>query len=292
MPIKQTILYPVRKLFTLPLLTPLLARLLKNYPSSRVLRGICPNQNFFPAGAKKTVMRGGLVFELRLNDYMDWLLYFYSDADSSAPVLEYIKEDNIVLDIGGNIGQTALFMAKRTGANGRVVSFEPFPETYNRFLTNLRLNPGIQNITVENIALGNSHEKLKMSAENTGNSGQNRILNGGGPSNALIGVEVIPLSYYLKTKPLAKIDLIKIDVEGFEYKVLKGAVEVIKQYKPLLYIELSDRNLNQQGSGANQVVELLYELSYTVTDAASGKQVKDLTSAHIDVICSPSGTSK
>jgi hypothetical protein len=140
--------------------------------------------------------------------------------------------------------------------------------------------------------LGDSHEKLSMQAENKGNSGQNRILKEHNPAKALTEVEVMPLSYYLTIKPLPQIDLIKVDVEGFEYKVLKGAVEVIKKYQPLLYIELSDKNLNQQGSSANQVVELLYQLSYTVTDTATGKQVKDLTSGHTDVICVPSGNTK
>jgi len=218
---------------------------------------------------------------------MDWLLYFHSDADSSAPVLNYIKQDNVVLDIGGNIGQTALLMAKAVGPGGRVISFEPFPETYNRFLTNLKLNPAIQNITVENIALGDSHAKLKMRAENKGNSGQNRILNEEGPETALIEVEVMPLSSYLDNKPLPKIDLVKIDVEGFEYRVLKGAAGALQKYKPLLYIELSDKNLNQQGSSANQVIELLHQLSYTVTDVATGKQLRDLSSGHTDVICNP-----
>lgn len=288
MQIKQAILYPVRKLFTIPFLTSFLAGLLKENPSSKFLRGICPNQNFFSQRAVKKVKRKGLSFELRLSDYMDWLLYFYSDADSSAPVLEYAKEGDTVLDIGGNIGQTALFMAKKTAPGGVVVSFEPFPETYKRFQTNLKLNPGIQNLLIENIALGNSHEKLKMLAENTGNSGQNRILNEHSAANDVIEVEVMPLSSYLESKPLAKIDLIKIDVEGFEYNVLKGASEVLRKYRPLLYIELSEKNLNQQGSSANQVVNLLNELSYNVTDVASGNTVKDMTSGHTDVICFPS----
>ena len=284
---KQAILFPVRKLFTFPLLTSLLAGLLEKNPTSRILRGICPNPGFFSNRAKKKVNRKGLSFELRLSDYMDWLLYFHSDADSSAPVLGYIRESDIVLDIGGNIGQTALFMAKKTGRDGRVVSFEPIPETYGRFLTNLRLNGSIQNLMVENIALGDTHEKLKMLAENSGNSGQNRILNEYEPGSKVVEVEVMPLSSYLKTKPLPRIDVVKIDVEGFEYHVLKGAAEVFKQYKPVLYIELSEKNLSRQGSSANQVVSFLNELSYSVKDVVSGKTITNMTSGHIDVICVP-----
>jgi FkbM family methyltransferase len=288
MQIKQAILYPIRKLFTIPFLTSLLAGLLKRSPSSKILRGICPNQHLFSNRAIKKVKRKGMSFELRLSDYMDWLLYFHSDADSSAPVLEYAKQGDTVLDIGGNIGQTALFMAKKTSPGGVVISFEPFPETYKRFLTNLQLNPGINNLVVENIALGNSHAKLKMLAENTGNSGQNRILNENNPADAVIEVDVMPLSSYLHNKPLDRIDLIKIDVEGFEYNVLKGASDVLKKYRPLLYIELSEKNLNQQGSSASEVVRLLNELSYDVKDVASGKTIKDMTFGHTDVICFPS----
>jgi FkbM family methyltransferase len=285
---KQSILFPVRKLFTIPFLTPVLAGLLKRNPSSRLLRGICPNQHFFSPKAIRKVERKGLSFELRLSDYMDWLLYFHSDSDSSAPVLEYAKPGDTVLDIGGNIGQTALFLAKKTGPGGRVVSFEPFPETYKRFLTNLHLNPEIKNLVIENIALGNDHATLKMLAENTGNSGQNRIMSETNMSDKVVEVNVMPLSSYLEQKPLPKIDLIKIDVEGFEYHVLQGASEVLRKYKPVLYIELSEKNLNQQGSSANDVVRLLNDLSYNVKDVASGQTVKEMSTGHTDVICFPS----
>ena len=287
MQIKEAVLYPLRKLFTVAPFTGLLAEMLRKNPSSRLLRGICPNHRLFPSHARKTVKRRGISFDLRLSDYMDWLLYFHSDTDSSAPVLEYVNKDNVILDIGGNIGQTALFMAEKTGRNGRVVSFEPFPETYRRFLTNLKLNPGIQNLTVENIALGNSRDKLKMSATTEGNSGQTRIANPSEPGNNLVDVEVMPLSEYLKTRPLQKIDLIKIDVEGFEYNVLKGATDVIRSYQPVLFIELSDKNLQQQGSSVTQVVNLLSEMSYSVMDINSGEIIGETIPGHTDVICFP-----
>lgn len=226
-------------------------------------------------------------FELRLNDYMDWLLYFHSDSDSSAPVLEYIKESDIVLDIGGNIGQTALFMAKKTGSKGRVVSFEPVPATYKRFITNLELNPEIRNLTVENIALGDTHEKLKMLAETGGNSGQNRVLSQNNTDANVVEVEVMPLSSYLMNKPLPRINVVKIDVEGFEHHVLKGAAGVFKEHRPILYIELSENNLRQQGTSANEVVRFLNELSYRVTDVNSGEILSTMSSGHTDVICVP-----
>jgi hypothetical protein len=102
-----------------------------------------------------------------------------------------------------------------------------------------------------------------------------------------VEVQVMPLSDYLEQKPLPKIDLVKIDVEGFEYRVLKGAASVIQKYKPLLYIELSDGNLKQQNSSANQVLQFLDSLSYQATDVASGQVIKEMASGHTDVICSP-----
>ncbi len=84
-----------------------------------------------------------------------------------------------------------------------------------------------------------------------------------------------------------KIDFIKIDVEGFEMNVLKGALLTIKTFHPSMIIELDDTNLRVQGSTAAELCEYISNLGYSIRE--HGNNV-DLSPAdygrHMDIYCS------
>ncbi len=284
---KKNLLYPIRKTFTFFLFPQILASLLKKWPESRLLRGICPSNKLFSKHKIVVAKRYGYYFEMDLSDYMDWLLFFHSKTDSSLYIQTFVNEGDTVLDIGGNIGQTALFFSRKVGNNGKVISFEPFPKTFKRFEKNLSLNKGIKNIKLEMVALGDSNEVLKMHSGNKGNSGQNRIIQQGADESDAFEVKVMTLNDYIKQNTVDKIDFIKIDVEGFEYKALSGSNEIINKHKPKLFIELNDANLKQQGNSANQLLTMLGSWGYKAMDAMTNLEVKSLSSGHIDIICYP-----
>jgi hypothetical protein len=81
--------------------------------------------------------------------------------------------------------------------------------------------------------------------------------------------------------------LIKVDVEGFELHVLRGAEKTLRQCKPALFIELDDNNLSDQGDSAEKLVSYLEDLGYAITDAGTGAPVrsgKPFTNCHTDII--------
>ena len=212
--------------------------------------------------------RYGIEYKLNLNDYQSWLLFFFSESDSSFGSLKYLKEGDVVMDVGGNIGQTALMMAKKLGDSGKVYSFEPFTTTHDRFKENLSLNPSIRNITLLKLALGEKAEKLVMYVENIKNSGGNRIKPIGKEVNAEVEeVEITTLDEFSKSHTINKIDLIKIDVEGFEMKVLLGSQGIIQKFKPALFIEANDTNLKAQGDSLQFMSDFLKRNGYTIFNA-------------------------
>ena len=150
----------------------------------------------------------------------------------------------IILDIGANIGFTALSMAKRSGAKSKVFAFEPDPYNYTQLKENTALNQSLK-VNIYNIGLGSKKDQLKLAINTANNRGGNRIKSDVTENYNL--VEIVKVDDFVSENNVANIDLVKIDVEGFELNVLKGAENSIIKYSPVLFIELSDNNLKEQG---------------------------------------------
>ena len=239
--------------------------LLGNFPN-KLLRVLASSNNTYPPGSIRICKRHGINYSLDINDYQNWLLYFYSDNDSSFGVLKYTGEEKLIFDIGGNIGQTALMIAKHTGDKTVIYSFEPYPATHARFKKNLELNAGIApKIKLQQTALGAAPGKQKMYEDCSTNSGANRMV----PGEAIIqtGTTEVPVStvdIFVAENNLPEIDFIKIDVEGFEMEVLKGSRATLINHKPSLFIEVDNTNLKNQGSSVVELCEYLVRLGYTI----------------------------
>jgi hypothetical protein len=121
------------------------------------------------------------------------------------------------------------------------------------------------------------------------NSGGNRIA--ANDSNKLAGdqvIQVTTLDIFLHENPLKKIDIIKIDVEGFEMKVLTGASETLKKFRPSIYMEVDESNLNKQGNSVQEVFDYLKDHDYSITDTETGKELdnyESLKNRHTDIYC-------
>jgi hypothetical protein len=126
-----------------------------------------------------------------------------------------------------------------------------------------------------------------MYVENEKNSGGNRIK----PQNekissALEKVTTLTLDDYYSKNGADKISLIKVDVEGFEMKVLRGAQEVIKKFRPDLFVEVNDANLRLQGDSLEMVFNFLKENGYCVFDPETSSELKYVNEVKVsDIYC-------
>lgn len=145
------------------------------------------------------------------------------------------------IDVGANAGLITLKMASAVGPKGRVFAFEPNPDYAERLRSNLRLNPSlIPRVHVIQKGASENAGTLKLfeTGELLGNSYMSdeynsELWNKGGPDD-YIECPVTAIDGELSEY---RIDLIKIDVEGMEAKVLKGAVNTVKAHKPYLVYE-------------------------------------------------------
>lgn len=167
---------------------------------------------------------------------------------------QVVLEGDVILECGAHHGELTSFFGKWVGDKGRVVAFDPVPLNCSIIAENVKLND-LKNVQVENKAVGSTHGSTVMTGESNA-----RVAGEGGVGRR---VDVVRVDDYYDLRPT----LLKIDVEGFEAEVLRGAEHVLAT-RPRLAIELHPNVLPRFGSSVEEVLALLaphqYELSVRI----------------------------
>lgn len=245
---------------------------------------LAPNQYQYPANSFRKFTTNGIQMNVDISDYIGHYIYFGFKDLSVAGLLGLVRPNMTILDVGANIGFTALNMANKSQPNGVVYAFEPDPFNFSQLRSNTSQNK--QNVLIQNIGLGSKKDQLKLAVNTFNNRGGNRINNDATENYSLI--DIIKIDDFVSSNKIEKVDLVKIDVEGFEMHVLNGAHEMLKKDKPVLFIELSDDNLKEQGSTAKQLIQHLTNIGYSCYNSVDNAKVTlsdDFTNCHYDIIC-------
>jgi FkbM family methyltransferase len=177
-----------------------------------------------------------------------------------------IQPRMVVYDIGANVGFFTV-IAARLSPQGRVVAFEPLPENSERIRHNVALN-NLQNIIVRTEALSDTDAQARFQVSPEPTWGKLASLDKGiSPNVGAIDVKVSRLDSLVEAGEIPIPELIKIDVEGAETGVLRGAESTLRQARPLLLIELH---------GTNQpIAGLLETLGYSAAVLGDTRAVTD-----------------
>jgi len=165
---------------------------------------------------------------------------------------EYPDRCRTMVDIGGCIGTTALPYSR---LYSKVYAFEPNPESFSFLQENIQQN-NCNNITAFNLALSDRH--YKGISERYGNNSGMVIFR----ENAVGSVE----SSTLDDQNIENVDFIKIDTEGTEYLVLKGAEQTLRNYKPLVQLEVNGCAERLFGIDSKQIYDFMTSLGYRYYD--------------------------
>ncbi len=178
-----------------------------------------------------------------------------SRASDNRLISAYLKPGDCYIDVGANIGSTVIAGAVEVGLRGRVLAVEPHPRIFRYMLKNIELN-GLKNVTSMNIAL--AAEPGSASFSDYKSDDLNHIESEG------IGALDVKLSTLDSlADAFHSIDLLKIDVEGFEAQVLAGARETLSKTNAI-YIEIADRFLRNYGSSAREVLGTLQAAGFHI----------------------------
>ena len=165
------------------------------------------------------------------------------------------KEGDVVIDIGAHIGRYTIIGAKRVGTNGKVVAIEANPSNFEMLNRNIKLNQ-LTNIISLNNAVYSKETKIKLylPGEELGHTIYNTVMSDRAKNeDKFVEVSANTLDYFLQLKGITDVNWIKIDVEGAEFEVLKGATNVLSKSKDIaLLIEI--HNLS---GGTNLYIPIL-----------------------------------
>jgi len=142
------------------------------------------------------------------------------------------KLGDIVFDIGAYVGDTALWFSKAVGPQGKVYAFEPEPSNFAKLKANLERN-NVTNVIPLQLALSENEGEMRVSS----GAGSSVITQAGTGKS----VKVTTIDNFVEANKLPRVDFIKMDVEGHELKVLTGAKETIKTFKPSLALSAYHR---------------------------------------------------
>jgi len=163
---------------------------------------------------------------------------------------QVVRRNDVVLDIGANIGAHTLFFSQAVEQKGVVLAFEPQRIVFQTLCANMALN-SVTNVHCYHTALGESAGEITVPFVDYGKQG-----NFGGLSmeNQKSGERVKVNT--IDSFQLTRCNFIKIDVEGMERAVLAGAVETIKRHKPILYVE------NDRENKSAELISYIHSLGY------------------------------
>lgn len=285
LPAKTRFLNVFRNIFMIPVLERRLAKMTRGKPTSNFFSKLIPNHYQYPLHSWRKVNEHGVSIRVDIGDYIGHCIYFGFDGTerkSYERLFSLCQPGFNVIDVGANIAYTTLVMGKRS-SSGIVLGFEPDPINFDQASMNLKENEP-HHVRLFRKGLGEvaGNAYLEERLENC--RGANRVaINDKG-----IAFEMVTLDQILGEISFGKVDLIKVDVEGYEVKVLRGAGKTLSQYRPQLFLEVDEGNLKEQGDSASSLISLLQSYGYTSFLQADTMSIvspnNDFTGCHFDLI--------
>ncbi len=200
----------------------------------------------------------------------------------------YMKEDGIFIDVGANIGYHSLYIASLS-PKAECIAFEPHPKIFEQLSTNAGLNH-FNHLVTHNVAVGDfcGNTKINLTNDSSYNRGLSTILNDESLENEShqVNVKISTLDEFLNHDQKNRINVMKIDTQGYEYQVLKGALDIIYRSRPIILLEIH----RISGVGAKEILDLLPDYLLLGLDAWKGylKYIEhnDFNN-NFDMICIP-----
>ncbi len=209
-----------------------------------------------------TQILGDTQLECDLHDHIQRQIYFFGAYEPIESFLLHnlLEENDVVVDAGANIGFYTLLMAQKV-KSGKVFGFEPVPKNFATLKHNISLSPHIHKIQLQNNGLWHEKDLLQFSLDESMEDNVGSFT-AGKVEHALHreSCAVFPLDEFCES--FAKLDFIKMDIEGAELSALKGAQKTIERLRPQFMIEINRKACERFGYSPDEIFLFFKKLGY------------------------------
>ncbi|MFN8625558.1 MAG: FkbM family methyltransferase [Candidatus Binatia bacterium] len=210
--------------------------------------------------------RDGVVFLAQPGVPLGWHVAFFGTYEPELREIfrAVLPSGGVALDVGANVGWHTLLMARLVGASGRVLAAEPNPSVRLKLAQNLNLNR-LGHVDVIPFAMADSEGTVDFygpDAEDASSGDGHVVAHTVDSQEKILRVETRCVDAIVPAAKLDRVDLIKIDVEGFEWPVLKGAKETIARFRPHVVFEYNAEYASRGGGTVPQLAEFFRKHGY------------------------------
>lgn len=215
----------------------------------------------------------GYEMQMDLRNWSDRQSFFlarFYDLPTQLLIMDLVQAGDTFIDLGANIGMISMLAARLVGPSGQVHSFEPNPDAFARLRNHVDSN-GLGNVTLYQFAVSDVEDELTLTVlDNHSGSG----------TLAPLGSEAAGHQQKSYTVPVKVVDdvlperlssnvIIKIDVEGFECRAIRGLKQTITRYQPAFVLEAVSGHLRRAGSSLEEMFDLLQSQGYEAFEIAT-----------------------
>ncbi len=210
--------------------------------------------------------RWGCYLLLNPSHYLDYKILSEGCYDTSlhAFIERRVKPGMACLDVGANMGEVGLHMARKTGPTGAVHCFEPVPWLCERLRANIRKNALQETALAHGVALSDrtGNARLRLPGPDHPNLGMASLVSPSAQLADAVDVPTLTLDEFVAERRLERIDLIKVDIQGAEPLFLEGARGSLERHAPDLLMEISPEDLAGLGWDGRRLVEAVEQVGY------------------------------
>jgi len=227
-----------------------------------------------------TISRNGINYEVDLSEGLDLSLFLFGNFQTHVSQNKYVKlpPDAVVIDIGANVGIMSLQFAK-TVPEGKVYAFEPTHYAFKKLIKNLDLNPELRGhiYPIQSFVISPdkiNEEIIAYSSWKVGkadNSPGHPVHKGTAMSTE--GVSSLTLDLFCERENIERIDFMKIDTDGHEPDVFKGAKNSISKFRPKIIFEIGQYVMKEKEIGFDFYTQYFNELNYQLYNSTDLKEI-------------------
>ena len=232
--------------------------------------------------------QGNAKFNCYLREHMGGQIFFRGSYSGEQLTLlaRLLTTDSVFIDAGANQGEFSI-TAANVAKNGKVISFEPVAEYRQRLITNIQLN-GFNHVQVIPIALGEQncslpiYDRQESFSDGTRHEGLPTLFSSPNRGHEREVVTVRRLDDVLANLSLARIDVMKLDIEGAEWSALRGARNTIAKYRPILILEIARETCKAAGYEPEAFGRWIVEQNYQIEKIVDVNKTQRIAPEQLD----------